>query len=108
MSSSPFMAVVGRPSSVKERCSSGCTTGWSSRDVSVKGAPPFLDVHQELVAEHADARGDGGRNGGAEHADRRLLGRPCHPGGDVVAQVHEEVQILLAAVAVLNPEHDAL
>src|SRR6516162_11728873 len=108
MISSPLYAVRARPSSVKLTSSSLCTSGWSSREVSVKGAPPFLDVHEELVAEHADARRDRRRDGRAEHADGRLLRRPCHSGGNVVAEVHEEVQIFLAAVAVLNSVHDAL
>src|SRR5579871_2751634 len=94
-----------------EKVSSVCGAGstrCSWRDMSVKGAPPFLDVHEELVAEHADARRDGRGDGRAEHADGRLLRRPRHAGRDVVAEIHEEIQIFLAAVAVLNSVHDAL
>src|SRR6516164_2210749 len=101
MSNSPLYAVRARPSIVKETTSSLCTSGWSSREVSVKGTAPFLDVHEELVAEHADTRRDGRRDGRAEHADRRLLRRPVHPGGDVVAQVHEEVEVRLATGTIL-------
>ena len=92
-----------------ERSSAGASVlAVSVLAVSVKGAPPFFDVHQELVTEHADTRGDRGRNGRAKHADGRLLRRPGHAGRDVVAQVHEKVQIFLAAVAILNSPEDAL
>src|SRR5271155_566536 len=104
MSNSPGLAVTVRPSRLKASSLDSC----SVLAVSVKGASPFLDVHEELVAEHADARRDGRRDGGSQHADGRLLRRPGHAGGDVVAQVHEKVQIFLAPVAVLNSEQDAL
>src|SRR5271157_1884376 len=109
MSSSPFFAVTSRPSRVKVS-SSSCwgAACWRGFAVSVKGTPPFLHVDEELVAEHADARRDGGGDGRAEHADRGLLRWPGHAGGDVVAEVHEEVQIFLAPGAVLNSVHDAL
>src|ERR1700733_9215572 len=107
MISSPFVAVTSRPSRVKVRPVSAAAA-WSPFAVSVKGAPPFLDVHEELVAEHADARGDGRRDGRPEHADRRLLRRPGHARRDVVAQVHEEIEIFLATGAALNSEQDAL
>src|SRR5580704_14722000 len=104
MISSPCFAFTGRPSSVKVSSS----VSSSVFAMSVKGAPPFLHVDEELVAEHANARGDRRRDGGPEHADGGLLGRPRHAGGDVVTQVHEEVQIFLAPGAALNSEHDAL
>src|ERR1700761_9643481 len=109
MMSSPLVAVTSRPSSVKVISSLGASPAPASvLAVSVKGAPPFLDVDQELVAEHADTRGDRRGDGRAEHADGRLLGRPGHAGRDVAAQVHEKVQIFLAPVAILNSPHDAL
>src|SRR5271165_5776810 len=114
MSSSPFFAVTSRPSRVKVSvASSGAAVASASFGdwvfaVSVKGTPPFLHVDEELVAEHADARGDRGGDGRAEHADGGLLRRPGHAGGDVVAEVHEEVQIFLAPGAVLNSVHDPL
>src|ERR1700735_194468 len=94
MMSSPLVAVTSRPSSVNVISSVGASV-WLASDlaVSVKGAPPFLDVDQELVAEHANARRDGRGDGRAEHADGGLLRRPGHSGRDVVAQVHEKVQI---------------
>src|SRR5580692_11042454 len=97
MRSSPFVAVTVRPSSVKVSFSSDVAKCGSRLSVSVKGAPPFFDVHEELVAEHADPRGDRRRDRWAEDADRRLLRRPGHAGRDVVAEVHEKVQIFLAA-----------
>src|SRR3974390_2859305 len=108
MRSSPLTAATWRPSSVNVNRSAPISWWGSWSCMSVKGAPPLFDVHQELVAEHADARADGRGEGRAEHADRRLLRRPGHAGGDVVAQVHEEVQIFLAPCAVLNSVHDAL
>src|SRR5580692_10185854 len=114
MSSSPFLALTSRPSSVKVCVPSSLASAASASEgflvllVSVKGTPPFLHVHQELVAEHADARRNGRRDRRAEDADGGLLGRPGHARRDVVAQVHEEVQIFLAPVAVLNSVHDAL
>src|ERR1700722_18217046 len=114
MSSSPFLAVTSRPSSVKVCVPSSlpldarASVGLPVLAVSVKGTPPFLHVHQELVAEHADARRDGRRDRRSENADGGLLRRPGHAGRDVVAQVHEEVQIFLAPVAILNSVHDPL
>src|SRR5271155_3564138 len=114
ISSSPFLAVTLRPSRVKVLVPSSWASGASASvgletfAVSVKGTPPFLHVHQELVAEHADARRDRRRDRRPEHADGGLLRGPGHARGDVVAQVHEEVQIFLAPVAVLNSVHDAL
>src|ERR1700722_19729157 len=114
ISSSPFLALTSRPSRVKVCVPSSLASGASASvgvfvfAVSVKGTPPFLHVHQELVAEHADARRDGRRDRRPEHADSCLLRGPGHTGRDVVAQVHEEVQIFLAPVAVLNSVHDAL
>ena len=45
---------------------------------------------------------------GPEHADGRLLGRPGEPGGDVVAHVEQQVEVLLAALARLDALHDLL
>src|SRR5580692_3580667 len=105
MSSSPFLALTSRPSSVKVCVPSSlpppasASVGLSVLAVSVKGTTPFLHVHQELVAEHADAGRDGRRDRRPEHADGGLLGWPGHAGRNVVAQVHEKVQIFLATAA---------
>src|SRR5580692_9045227 len=112
MSSSPFLALTSRPSSVKVCVPSSLASAASASVgllvllVSVKGTPSFLHVHQELVAEHADAGRDGRRDRRPEDADGRLLGGPGHTGRDIVAQVHEEIQIFLAPVAILNSVHD--
>src|ERR1700722_20083881 len=73
-----------------------------------EGTGAVLDVQQELVAEHADGRGDGGGDGGAEHADGRLLRRPAHTRGQVVGDVHQQLEVALAALAVLDPAQDLL
>ena len=78
------------------------------RPAQLIGAAPVLDVHEELVAEHLDGRSDGRRDGRPEHADGGLLGRPGQPGGDVVAGVEEQVEVLLAAVTGLDALHDPL
>src|ERR1700734_171006 len=109
MMSSPLVAVTSRPSSVNVIWSAGGSPVLASvLAVSVKGTPPLFDMDQELVTEHADARRNGRGDGRAQHADGRLLGRPGHAGRDVVAQVHQKVQIFLAPVAILNSPHDAL
>src|SRR5688500_11389437 len=66
----------------------------------------FFDVNEELVAEHLDAGGDGGRDGRAEHANGGLLGRPAQAGGDVVAHVEQEVEVGLPTLAELDAAHD--
>src|ERR1700681_1621885 len=91
----PAGAVTSRPSKVKVTDAPGSALGampWCDVTTgSAMGAAPFFDVHEEVVAEHPDARGDRRRDGRPQNADRRLLRRPRHPGGQVVADVHEEV-----------------
>src|SRR6185437_10626447 len=99
MSSSPGLAATVRPSRLM---------AISSVKGSVKGAPPLFDVDEELVSEHADGRGDRRGDGRTHHADGRLLRGPGHAGGDVVAEIHEKVEIFLAPGAILNSVHDAL
>src|SRR5580692_9781487 len=113
ISISPFMAVAGRPSRVKWISSSGASAAatWAGSVVvarSVKGTAPLLDVDEELIAEHLDGRPDGRRDRRPQHADGGLLGRPGEPGGDVVAGVEQEIEILLPAVAGLDALHDLL
>src|SRR5580704_1705185 len=122
MSISPLRAVTSRPSRVKVTVSTGAPSTPVATDGPVPaeelsreavvgsliGAALVFDVHEELVAEHLDGRGDGRGDGGAEHADGGLLGRPGQAGSDVVARIEEEVEVLLAAVARLDAGHDAL
>src|ERR1700722_10655870 len=105
MLSSPGVADTVRPSRAGG-ISAGAAGG--VRPDSGKGTPPFLHVDQELVPEHADGRGDGRGDGRAEHADGGLLRWPGHAGRDVVAEVHEQVEIFLASGAILNSVHDPL
>src|SRR5438309_12107047 len=74
--------------------------------ISGKGAAALFDVHEVLVAEHVQRRDEGGGDRRAEHADRRLGGRPAQTGGDVVAHVDEELEVGLAAAACLDAAHD--
>src|SRR5580704_10026649 len=90
MSISPLTAVTSRPSRVNVTSSAGGAAG------SAMGTAPLLDVHEELVAEHLDGRGDRRRDRRPQDADGRLLGRPAEPGRDVVGGVEQEVEILLA------------
>src|SRR5271165_1343611 len=92
-------AVAGRPSRTKET---------TSLPASAIGAASLFDVEEELVAEHADGRGDRRRDRRAEDADRRLLGRPVQPGGDVVRDVEEQVEVLLPPAAGLQAGQDPL
>src|SRR5579884_438982 len=105
MTSSPFRAVVGRPSREKVTASSSVNGGAgvsAERPVPVPGcgarsligAPAVLDVNEELVAEHVDGRVDRGGDRRAEHADGRLLRWPGEPRRDVVGDVEEEVEVL--------------
>src|SRR5580704_14779825 len=93
----PAGAVTSRPSMVKVTDAPASTLGtmpWC--DVTTGSAmrtAPFLHVHEEVVAEHADARRDRRRDGRAQHADRRLLRWPRHARGQVVAHVHEQVDV---------------
>src|SRR5438309_709203 len=71
-----------------------------------KRAPAVFDVDEELVAEHLDAGDDRGGDRRAQHADRRLLGRPAQAGRDVVADVEQQVEVGLAALAQLEAAED--
>src|SRR5580658_8256453 len=97
---SPLSACTERPSRVMVTLSGGGLGG--------KGARPFLDVDQELVAEHPHPRHDGARDRRAERADRRLLRRPRQARGNVVTGVEQQVQVGLAAPAGLDALQDLL
>src|SRR5438105_12207444 len=103
ITSSPCRASMARPSTVTVTVSFCCSVCWL---ISPEGTAALLDVDEELVPEHAHGRGDRRGDGGAEHADRGLLGRPGQTRGDVVAHVEEEVEVLLPAGAVLDAAHD--
>ena len=69
---------------------------------------PLLHVLEELVAKHPDTRRDRRRYGGTEDTDRRLLRRPADPGCQVVADVHEQIEVGLAARSGLQAQEDVL
>src|SRR5437588_3757884 len=96
---------MARPSTVTVTVSFCCSVCWL---ISPEGTAALLDVDEELVPEHAHGGGDRRGDGGAEHADRGLLGRPGQTRGDVVAHVEEKVEVLLPARPVLDPAHDLL
>src|SRR5579864_9597332 len=108
----PAGTVTSRPSSTNVTDASASARGtmpWCDVTTgSAIGAAPVLDVHQEFVPEHPDGRGDRRRDGRSQDADGRLLGRPRHPGGEVVTDVHEQVDVGLAPVAVLDAPQDLL
>src|SRR5688572_19288523 len=93
---SPARASTDRPSTV-------IVSRSGLVDASAKGTRTFLDVDQELVAEHPEGGDDGRRDRGAKRADRGHVRwparRPLNTGGDVVAHVHQEVEILDATAA---------
>ena len=91
----------GRPRRLDARsvATSPCRAPVGGGAGSLIGAAPLLDVDEELVAEHLDGRADRRRDGRAEHADGGLLGGPGQAGGDVVAGVEQQVEVLLPAVA---------
>src|SRR5674476_961742 len=110
---SPLRAVTCRPSRVNVTCPSATSGGtvWAGSAVvarSTIGTAPLLDVDEELIPEHLDGRSDGRRDGGPQHADGGLLGWPGQPGGDVVADIEQEVEVVFPAVAGLDPLHDLL
>src|SRR5947207_1434828 len=73
---------------------------------SAMRAAAFLHVHEELVAEHAHRGHDRARDRRPERADRRLLRWPRETGSDVVADVEEQVEVVVAAGARLDaPKH---
>src|SRR5579885_694771 len=96
MRNCPARAVTSVPSRLMVTVASGsalgATTWWGVTTGSAMRAPPVLHVDEELVAEHADPRGDRRGDRGAEHADGGLRRRPAHAGGEVVAHVHEQVE----------------
>src|SRR4051794_40949420 len=99
---SPFWATTSLPSRmmVTVSVSVGCS-------VAIRTCSIF-DVHEELVAEHADARHDRAWDRRAERADRCLPRRPRQPGRDVVTDVSEQVDIGLAPLALLDAQQDLL
>src|ERR1035437_7383504 len=106
---SPLRAVTSRPSRRKLTEASTASSPAPCRGpCSAIRAGPFLDVDQELVAEHLDGGIDGRGDGRAEDADGGLLGRPGQSGGDVVRHVQEEIEGLLAPLPVLDPVQDPL
>src|SRR5438270_3203340 len=73
---------------------------------SAMRAAAFLHVQEELVTEHADRGDDRARDRRPEGADRRLLRRPREPGRDVVADVEEQVEVVVATGTRLDaPQH---
>src|SRR5688572_24666431 len=97
---SPLRASMTLPSTVIETVSTGVSV------TSVIGAGSVLDVDEELVAEHLDGRDDGHRRRRTQEADRGHRVREPEPGGDVVADVEQEVEVAHAAVARLDAVHD--
>src|SRR3954453_8586323 len=75
---------------------------------SAMWTPSILDVHEELVAEHADARHDRAWDRRAERADRCLPRRPRQAGRDVVTDVGEQVDVGLAPLSLLDAQQDLL
>src|SRR5271165_3020059 len=123
ISTSPGRAVAGRPSRVKPTVGSAGAPGSASESPSpaatgvlppvavaarsVIRTAPILHVDEELVAEHGDGRVDRRRDRRSEDADRGLLGRPLQTRGDVVGDVEQETEVLLAPVPVLDAVEDA-
>src|ERR1035437_7731039 len=95
---SPLRPATWRPSRVK-------VTASSLEVGSLIRAASLFDVDQELVAEHLDGRADRRGDRGAEDADGGLLGRPGEPGGDVVAHIEQQVEVLLASPSRFDPHH---
>src|SRR6202163_2266784 len=112
MRNCPAGALTSAPSRTKVTVASGGAAGampWCDVTTgSAMGTPPVLHVHEEVVPEHPDGRGDRGRDRRPQDADRRLLRWPRHPGGEVVAHVHEQVHVGFPPVAVLDAPHDLL
>src|SRR5438270_10477974 len=105
MTTSPGLASMARPSTVTVTVSLEVSVCDISTAVSSIRTLAVFDVDEELVAEHAHGRDDRGGDGRAEHADRCLLWRPGQTRGDVVADVEQEVEVLLAAGALLDAVH---
>src|SRR5487761_1643995 len=104
---SPFLACTGRPSTVMVTVSAGSGICRSLlQAVGRERAMAEADMVQELVPEHADPRGHRTGDGRAQDAYGGLGRRPAHPGHDVVADVHQKVEVGFAALAVLNTLHD--
>src|SRR3954449_3512660 len=104
MSSSPGFAWIGAPFTVTVTV----VFAGASCSVSATRTAPFLDVEEVLVAEALDRRRDRRDGRGAERADRRLLRRPRDAGRDVVGHVEQELEVVLATGAGLDPAHDLL
>src|SRR5579875_2691160 len=105
---SSMKATVSAPAAAGSAPVSGRPTCPGALEGSANGAPPLFDVEPELVSEHRQGGVDRRGDGGAEHADGGLLGRPLQTGRDVVADVQQEVHVLLAPLAVLDAPHDPL
>src|SRR4051812_27485457 len=101
---SPGVASTALPSTVI------VTTSGFVSVTSLIGALPVLDVDEELVAEHPERRDDRRRDRRAEWTDRRHvrrpLRRPLDARADVVAHVHQQVEVVHAAVAGFDAVHD--
>src|SRR5215471_10199580 len=91
---SPCLASIVRPS-----------TTISGMARTREGAAAVLDVDEELVAEHLQRRRNRRRDRRPEHADRGLGRGPAQAGGDVVADIEQQVEIALAALAQLDAAH---
>src|SRR3954469_23637613 len=101
MSSSPGFASMAVPLMVTVTVSL-CTS------VSATRAAPFLDVEEVLVAEVLERRHDRPRRRLAERADRRSLRGPRQADVDVVRDVEQQLEVLLATVPVLDAVHRLL
>src|SRR5579875_1346927 len=102
---SPLVVVLGGVVSDTGGAPGEGPTGQAVRRERAAALP---DVGEVLVPEHADAGRDGGRDGRAQDADRGLRRRPRHAGRDVVADVHQQVEVLGAPLARLDALHDLL
>src|SRR5687768_13695472 len=104
MSSSSGLASMATPFTVTVTV----VLAGASCSVSATWTPPLFDVEEVLVAEAVHRRDDRRDRRRAERADRRLLRRPCETGRDVVADVEQQLEVVLATGARLDAVHDLL
>src|SRR5688572_30532037 len=104
MSSSSGFASTGTPFTVTVTVD----FAGASCSVSATWAPPLFDVKEVLVAEALQRGHDRPRRRLAEGTDGRPLGRPRQAGVDVVRDVGQQLEVLLAAGARLDATHRLL